>query len=162
LTFDFDLWPSDQGYNILFFYLAFHGYYHGYGQAVQDLSPWFINMKYLIFDFYLWSWSQGHKILFFSRSIWLSYGVIFCKVGQAVQDLSPNQIFNLWFWPLTLGSRSWKKFFGPNLNKDKRSMRKMYPTKTTRTTTTSTELTPIVDCNSFIVVYAYTELDTTI
>jgi len=29
----------------------------------------------------------------------------FSKIDQVIQDLSQNEIFDLWFWPFTLGSR---------------------------------------------------------
>jgi len=40
--------------------------------------------------------------------LWLCllYGAILSKIDQAIEDLSQNEIFDLWFWPLTLGLRS--------------------------------------------------------
>jgi len=38
--------------------------------------------------------------------IWLLYDTIFNQIYYAVQNLLQNEISDLWFWPLTLGSKS--------------------------------------------------------
>jgi len=45
---------------------------------------------------------KGHKV-FFLKNVILLYGGTFSKIRQADQDLSQNEIFDLQYWPLSIG-----------------------------------------------------------
>jgi len=107
LTFDLCV----KGTRVFFFLFCFIWLLYGAVFSYIDLLVLDLSQN-VLFDLWFLTSDFGIKVIFFLllSFIWLLYGALFSEIDQAVQELLQNEIFDLWFWPLTLGSRSWKKF----------------------------------------------------
>jgi len=105
LTFEFDLWRWVQSLKSFVFLTILLWLLYGaiLGKLVKPFMI-YQKLQYLTFDFDLSPWCQGHRILFFYLPFSIIiHGEIFSKIDD---DLLKNEIFDLWFWLLTFGSRS--------------------------------------------------------
>jgi len=102
----FDLWPWHQRHTILFIlnqpFLAY--------DTVQCLAKptkrCIANRNLWPFFLHLMIKTRSNFFVFKFSLLCILYGAIFSKIGQVIQDLLQNEIFDLLFWPLTLRSRS--------------------------------------------------------
>jgi len=91
LTFEFDLWPCDQGHQMCFLCSFFKSFYMVQYLA-KSAKPIRIYHKFKIFDFWFWPLGQGPKCVFF------------------------KQTFDRYYMAQFL-AKFWHYVFGPNLHK---------------------------------------------